>query len=105
MSKKPADARAGLLPNKKLYDKWSLIHIGTGIFMGWLLAPMVAIIIMACYEPIEVKLISPFAGRHGIVFGYEAWQNSLSDIFFDGVGILIGTWLLTHLVAPPFHFF
>jgi hypothetical protein len=104
MSKKP-DARAEVAPNNSLYDIWSLVHLGVGIWMGWLMAPWVALIIMTIHEPIEVKVISPFLARHGIVYGYEGLRNSLSDIFFDAIGIIIGAWLLTHWVSPPFHWF
>lgn len=104
MDKKP-DARAGLMPNDSLFDVWSLVHLAVGICLGWLMAPLVALILMAAHEPFEVKVLSPWLARHGIVYGYEALRNSLSDIFFDAVGIAIGYWLITSLKTPPFHLF
>jgi len=104
MSKKP-DIRAGISRNNLLYDNWSLMHITSGIICGWLVAPLPAIVILALYEPVEVFVLSPLFARYGIVFGYEALRNSLSDIFFDAIGITIGAWLLTALFAPPFHLF
>jgi len=102
---KKVDVRAAVGRNYKLYDLWSLIHLTTGIGFGWLVAPVPAFIVMALYEPFEVLVLSPLCARFGILFGYEAVRNSLSDIFFDAVGITIGAWLLTALVAPPFHLF
>ncbi len=100
---KKVDVRLAIGRNYKLYDKWSLLHITTGIGFGWLVAPLPALIFMAAYEPIEVLVLSPLLARYGIVFGYEAVRNSLSDIFFDAIGITLGAWLLTALALPPFH--
>ena len=104
MTKRP-DVRAGLKRNDALYDTWSLVHLGVGVWLGWLMAPWVALLIMVVHEPVEVLMISPFLARFGIVYGYESLRNSLSDIFFDAVGIAIGALLLTSLKAPPFHLF
>jgi hypothetical protein len=104
MTKRP-DARAGHERNNTLYDTWSLVHLGVGVWLGWLMMPWVALLIMVLHEPLEVLVLSPLLARFGIIYGYESMRNSLSDIFFDAVGITVGALLLTALKAPPFHLF
>lgn len=91
--------------NNTLYDRWSLVHLGTGIIFGWVVAPFVALAVMVLWEPLEIFVLSPLLGRFGIVFGYETLQNSLSDIFFNVLGVALGNWTLTAILAPPFHLF
>jgi hypothetical protein len=91
--------------NDALYDNWSLVHLVTGIIFGWIMAPFVALLIMVLWEPLEIFVLSPILGRFGIVFGYESLRNSLSDIFFDCLGVALGAWLLGALAVPPFHLF
>ncbi len=91
--------------NNKLADKWSLVHCVSGVLLGWLINPLLALVLMALWEPLEVLVLSPRLARYGIDFGFETWRNSLSDIVFDGVGIVIGWGLLTIVIAPPFHLF
>ncbi|CAN5402111.1 hypothetical protein BH09PAT4_BH09PAT4_00920 [soil metagenome] len=76
--------------NNAVFDKWSIVHLVTGILLGLLLHPLLAIIIMVLWEPLEVFVLSPFLAKRGIEFGYETWRNSLSDIVFDTVGVAIG---------------
>ena len=89
--------------NNQLVDIWSLVHLGTGILLGWIMSPIVAIIIMILWEPLEILVLSPILSRFGILFGYETIVNSLSDILFNCAGVSIGFWLLTMLLQPPFH--
>jgi len=91
--------------NDALFDGWSIVHMCTGIAMGWLMAPFVALVLMVLWEPFEILILSPVLARYGIEFGYETLNNSLSDIVFDVIGIVIGAWLLTALIAPPFYLF
>lgn len=91
--------------NDALFDGWSIVHLITGILMGWVMAPFVALVIMVLWEPLEIFMLSPFLARYGITFGYETLRNSLSDIFFDVVGVALGVWALAVLIAPPFHLF
>lgn len=91
--------------NDKLVDIWSAVHLATGTLFGWIMAPAIAFIIMAAWEPLEIFVLSPLLAKFGITFGYEALRNSLSDIFFNTVGIIIGLLLLRHVVAAPFHLF
>lgn len=91
--------------NGALYDTWSLVHVATGILMGWLMSPFVALALMVLWEPLEVLVLSPILARYGIIFGYESIRNSLSDIFFDVVGVAVGAWLLPIIIAPPLHLF
>ena len=89
--------------NNKLYDVWSIMHVLSGIVAGWLVAPLLALALLALYEPIEVLVLCPMLTRLGIDFGYEATINSLGDIFFDGIGVAIGCGLLRLLVHAPLH--
>ena len=91
--------------NDLLFDVWSLVHLATGILMAWVMDPFVALLIMVLWEPLEILVLSPLLAKVGITFGHETLRNSLSDIFFDCVGVAIGFWLLTPLYDPPFHLF
>ncbi len=75
--------------NDRLFDKWSLQHILSGAVLCWLFGPVWAFVIATLWEPIEIFVLSPFLAKKGIVFGYETWRNSLSDIVFNSVGIAI----------------
>jgi hypothetical protein len=91
--------------NDALFDSWSIIHMMTGVLLGWIMTPYVALVLMVLWEPLEILVLSPILGRHGIVFGYETLRNSLSDIFFDILGITLGVWALGGIIEPPFHLF
>lgn len=91
--------------NDALFDLWSLVHLVTGIGLGWILDPFVALLLMVLWEPLEILVLSPLLARWNILFGHESLRNSLSDIAFDGLGVALGFWVLTPLVAPPFHWF
>jgi len=91
--------------NGALFDTWSLVHLATGVALGWVMRPFVALSIMVLWEPLEILILSPLLARVGIKFGYESLRNSLSDILFDVIGVTLGAWLLTNLAAPPFHVF
>jgi hypothetical protein len=91
--------------NNKLYDGWSLIHLATGILLGWVLSPIVALLILILWEPLEILVLSPLFARIDIDFGFETLKNSLSDIVIDIVAVMIGYYLLTHFAQPPFHLF
>ena len=67
--------------------------------------PFVALTIMVLWEPLEVFVLSPLLAKRGIVFGYESIQNSLSDIFFDVIGVFLGAYVLTNIYNPPFFLF
>ena len=82
--------------NNALFDRWSLVHVVSGVAMGVVINPFVAILLLALWEPFEVLLLSPFLARRGITFGYETLRNSLSDIFFDIVGVAIGVFIARH---------
>lgn len=103
--KERLDIRVHHRRNDALVDVWSAVHLVTGILAGWLMDPFVALLILVLWEPLEILVLSPFLGRRGILFGHESLRNSLSDIFFDGIGVALGWWLLTLLVEPPFRLF
>ena len=94
---------AGPRRHVKPFDRWSIVHVVTGVLMGWVMRPFIALSIMVLWEPLELFVLSPVLGRFGIVFGDESLRNSLSDIFFDVAGVALGAWLLAHLFTPPFH--
>ncbi len=91
--------------NKALIDSWSLVHVMTGIGLGWIMNPLYALIIMTVWEPIEIFVLSPILARFGIDFGYESFKNSMSDIVVNAIGISMGAFLLANLVNPPFEIF
>lgn len=85
-----------------MFDKWSIVHISTGIVFGWLVNPILAVLIMTLWEPLEIFVISPLLAKVGIEFGYESLRNSLSDILFNTVGILLGATIMRFLIDRPF---
>lgn len=84
--------------NGNLFDKWSIVHLCTGALFGWLMSPLVAIVIMTLWEPFEILILSPLLARRGIVFGYETLRNSLSDIVFNTIGVILGALVLRILL-------
>jgi hypothetical protein len=91
--------------NDSLYDNWSLVHLISGIGFGWTMPPFIALALLVLWEPLEILVLSPILAKYDIIFGYETIRNSLSDIFFDTVGVLIGAYLLIRFVPPPFQLF
>jgi multisubunit Na+/H+ antiporter MnhB subunit len=77
--------------NGKLVDIWSLTHILWGLVFAYYFPPFLAFLLLAAWEPFENLVLSPFLWRYfNVNFGHESLQNALSDIFFDGIGILLG---------------
>jgi hypothetical protein len=91
--------------NDSLYDNWSIMHLISGIGFGWIMPPFIALALLVLWEPLEILVLSPILAKYDIVFGYETIRNSLSDIFFDTIGVLIGTYFLARLFNAPFHLF
>lgn len=91
--------------NDALFDGWSIVHLLTGVAMGWVMTPVIALALMVLWEPFEIFILSPFLARFGITFGYETLRNSLSDVFFDTIGVLLGAFVLGAVFAPPFYLF
>lgn len=91
--------------NTSLFDWWSLTHIAWAALLAWVMNPLVALSLMVLWEPLEVLVLSPWFAKRGISFGYESIQNSLSDIFFDVIGVFLGVYVLTNLFEPPFFLF
>jgi hypothetical protein len=88
--------------NGALFDRWSIVHMATGVIMGWLMDPWLALGLMVAWEPLEIFVLSPLLAKIGIEFGYETWRNSLSDIFFDMLGIALGYLLLSSILPVSF---
>lgn len=91
--------------NDTLFDYWSIVHLLTGVALGWVMSPFVALVIMVLWEPLEILVLSPILAKFGIIFGYESLRNSLSDIFFDTFGVIIGWYILGAIIEPPFFLF
>lgn len=103
--KKLALDERGRRRNNALFDVWSVVHFCTGVALGWLANPFIALAVMVLWEPLEVLVLSPLLARRGITFGYETLRNSLSDIVFDIAGVALGYIALTAWVVPPVHLF
>jgi len=91
--------------NNVYFDIWSITHLVVGIIFGWLMSPVVALVILVLWEPLEIFVLSPLLGRVGIIFGFETLRNSLSDIVFDVIGVFLGAYVLGSLITPSFHLF
>ncbi len=102
---KQQTVRQKLRRNGALFDRWSIVHLATGVVLGWLVDPFIALAVMVAWEPLEILVLSPLLKRVGIVFGYESLRNSISDILFNIVGVVLGVWVLAARVEPPFHLF
>lgn len=100
-----SDPRLNAERNSKLYDIWSINHVVTGMIFGVLMAPVPAILIMAAWEPLEIFVISPIMAKFGILFGYEALINAISDIVFDAIGYAIGYFILSQFIGPEYRIF
>lgn len=99
------DPRLNTERNSKLYDIWSINHVVTGMIFGVFMAPIPAMLIMSAWEPLEVFVISPIMARFGILFGYEALVNAISDIIFDAIGYAIGYFILSSFIGPEVRIF
>ncbi len=91
--------------NDTLFDTWSIVHLLTGVGLGWVMSPFIALVIMVLWEPLEILILSPILAKSGIIFGYESLRNSLSDIFFDTIGVIIGWYIIGSIIEPPFFLF
>lgn len=84
--------------NDSLFDGWSIVHVITSILFTLTVGPKLALVIVFLWEPLEIYLLSPLLAKIGITFGDETLKNSLSDLFFDAVGIAIGYAILRYTV-------
>ncbi len=86
--------------NDLLFDIWSLVHLGSGVLAALVLSPFAAFTLLVLWEPLEILVLSPLLARVGITFGHESLRNSVSDIVFDGLGVLLGHFLIGQLWDP-----
>ncbi len=84
--------------NDSLVDIWSLVHVVSSAGLAWLIGPVATFILVTLWEPFEIFVLSPLLAKRGIVFGYETWRNSLSDIIFNTLGISAAA-VLQHYMA------
>ena len=80
--------------NDTLFDAWSIVHVIFGIIFGLVFEPFTALVLLVLWEPLEILVLSPLLALKGIVFGHESLRNSLSDIVFDIIGVLIAVLVL-----------
>lgn len=80
--------------NNRLIDPWTFVHVVAGAAATLVVDPVAAFLILAVYEPVEIFLISPLMWEIGIEFGYETWRNALVDVIFNGVGVLLGWYVI-----------
>lgn len=73
--------------NDRLIDMWSLVHLVSSGALAWAIGPLAAFVMVTLWEPFEIFVLSPLLAKRGIIFGYESWRNSLSDICFNSIGI------------------
>lgn len=84
-------------------DWWSLTHVAWGLVLSAVVGPFLAVVVLSLWEPFEVLLLSPWAARRGLNFGHEALQNSLLDLVFNIIGVLMAVFLfLPYFEELPF---
>lgn len=99
------DPRRVAKRNGNIYDRWSWVHLATGVMIGWLVNPLIGLALMIAWEPFEIFILSPILAKYGILFGYETWRNSISDIVFNTLGVAIGYFILSALIDPGYRLF
>jgi hypothetical protein len=67
--------------------------VSSGV-LTWLIGPVYAFAIVTLWEPLEIFVLSPLLAKRGIIFGYETWRNSLSDIVFNTIGIVFAYFIV-----------
>jgi hypothetical protein len=77
--------------NGRLVDWWSLTHVAWGIILSLLVGPFAALVLLSLWEPFEILVLSRIAAHLGVDFGHEALENSLMDLIFNVLGVLIAT--------------
>ncbi len=75
--------------NDDLFDYWSIVHLLTSFGLAMIIDPFFALLLVVAWEPLEILVLSPLLAKRGILFGHETLKNSLSDIVFDIVGVLV----------------
>lgn len=80
--------------NDAIFDKWSIVHLISAAGLTFLFGPSWAFAITVLWEPLELFVLSPLLAKFGILFGHETIRNSLSDIIFDALGVLLAISIL-----------
>lgn len=81
--------------HESIVDIWSVTHVVWGVLFAFILPPALALALLAAWEPLENFVLSPLLWNHfNINFGHESLSNALGDIFFDGIGIIVGIFIL-----------
>jgi len=80
--------------NNSIVDPWSFIHLFTSAALTLLFGPIAALVVVTLWEPVEIFVISPLvARRFGVLFGHETALNSVSDMAFNLLGILLAMYV------------
>ncbi len=80
--------------NNSIVDIWSFIHIASSAGLAYLIGPIPALIAVTLWEPFEIFVLSPALGHFNILFGHESLRNSMSDLAFNILGVLLAIPLL-----------
>lgn len=83
--------------NHKAVDVWSFVHLVTCALLALTIGPLLAWLIALFWEPLEVRVLSPWLARRGIDFGHEGPINTLIDVVFNSVGVLAALWLMVYM--------
>lgn len=89
--------------NAKLVDPWSFVHLASCAAAALVVGPVLTFVLALLWEPIEIRVLSPFLAKRGIDFGHESLANSLSDIAFNGAGVVVAVAIIGWTGhQPPF---
>jgi hypothetical protein len=79
----------------KALDRWSFVHVGSGVLLGALLVPWYGFLALVVgYEGFEAGLRQGRTSKGGI-FAPETWQNMVVDILVASVGWGLATWAVS----------
>ena len=92
MPKKPINKKK-VPRNNSIVDVWSFVHLATSTVLTLFLGPLTTLIIVTIWEPFEIFILSPLLAKKGKLFGHESLGNSISDIAFNTIGVIIGVYL------------
>jgi uncharacterized membrane protein YjgN (DUF898 family) len=81
-----------------LVDWWTLTHVVWAAVLTCFVGPFVAVVALTLWEPFEVLVLSQFMARKGFNFGHEDIRNSLVDLVFNILGVLLTTFAVLPFV-------
>jgi hypothetical protein len=75
------------------FDRWSLVHVGSGIALGLVFADwtgfLIVVALLVGYEALEgiLRHIKPDPNGKGL-FEYESWPNIIADVLVGLAGFV-----------------